>query len=173
MTRIKEKEVNLELRIKTDNMIQRIQTIWLLISAISSGLLIKVGIIDFINKAGHRYFIGFSGISKLNETGHELITRSVPLEIFIILIPLLSVISILCFKSRRSQKILTLIVITFSICLIILVGYYSIFLMNNYNADFVPGIKIFFPLIIPVSAVLAYKGISKDENLINSYDRLR
>jgi hypothetical protein len=173
MMRIKEKEVNLEINTRTDNMIQRIQTIWLLITAFSSGLLIKGGIIDFINKAGQRYFIGFSGISGFNETGHELITRSVPLEILIILIPLLSIITILYFKSRRIQKILTLGVIAFSICVIILVAIYSYILMNKYNAEFVPGIKIFFPLIILASAVLAYRGISKDESLIKSYDRLR
>jgi len=154
-------------------MIQRIQTFWLLISAISSGFLTRGGIIDFINREGQKYFTGFSGISKLNELGHEVIIRSVPLEILIILILLLSVISILSFKSRRIQKIVTLMVIGFSICLIILVSYYSYFLVKNYNAELVPGIKMFFPLIILISVVLAYRGISKDENLVKSYDRLR
>ena len=154
-------------------MIQRIQTVWLLISTISSGLLFKSDIVDFANKAGQRYFIGFSGISRFNETGHDLITRSVPLEILIIIIPLLSVVSILSFKSRRVQKILTQTVIAFSICLIIFIAISSYILMNKYNAEFVPGIKIFFPIIILVSAVLAYRGIWKDENLIKSYDRLR
>ena len=154
-------------------MIQRIQTFWLLISTISSGLLIKGDIVVFTNKAGQRYLIGFSGISGYNETGNELITRSVPLEILIILIPLLSLISILYFKSRRIQKILTLMIIGFSICLIIHVSYYSYLIVRYYNAELIPGIKMFFPLIILVTALLAYRGISKDENLVKSYDRLR
>ena len=154
-------------------MIQRIQTVWLLISTIFSGLLIKGDIADFANKTGQRFFIGFSGISKFNETGNDLITRSIPLKILIILIPLLSVVSILSFKSRRVQKILTQTVITFSICLIIFIAIYSYILINKYNAEFVPEIKIFFPIIILVSAVLANMGIWKDENLIKSYDRLR
>jgi amino acid transporter len=64
-------------------------------------------------------------------------------------------------------------IIGFSICLIILVSYYSYLIVRYYNAELIPGIKMFFPLIILVTALLAYRGISKDENLVKSYDRLR
>lgn len=154
-------------------MIQRIQTIWLLISAISSGFLMTGGIVNFIDKAGQQYFTGFSGIYKLNDSGSDLIAISVPLAAIIILIPVLSVISILLFKSRRIQKVLTLIIITFSLCLIILVTYYSYILMKNYSTELVPGVKIVIPLIILIAAILSYRGISKDDRLVKSYDRLR
>ena len=154
-------------------MIQRIQTMWLLISAISAGFLLKGGIMNFIDKAGHKFYTSFSGIYKLNDSGSDLLTSSVPLAVLIILIPVLSVISILLFKSRRIQKVLTLILITFSLCLIILVIYYSYVLMKNYNAELVPGIKMIIPLIILIALFLAYKGISRDDLLVKSYDRLR
>jgi hypothetical protein len=154
-------------------MIQRIQTIWLLISALCSGLLVKNGIIDYIDISGQKYFTGFSGIIRLNSQGHELIAGSIPLSAIIILIPVLSVVSILLFKSRRFQKIITLIIIAFSLSLIILVIYYSYIVIKNYNAELVPGIKMVLPLIILIAATLAYKGISKDEKLVKSYDRLR
>jgi hypothetical protein len=154
-------------------MIQRIQTIWLLISAISSGFLMTGGIVNFMDKAGQKYFTGFSGIYKLNESGTELITGSVPLATLIIMIPVLSVISILLFKSRRIQKVLTLILITFSLCLIILVTYYSYILIKNYDTELVPGVKMVIPLIILIAAILSYCGISKDDRLVKSYDRLR
>ncbi len=154
-------------------MIQRIQTIWLLISAISSGFLIKGGIVNFIDKTGHKYFTGFSGIYKLNESGQEIVTSSVPLAVLIILIPLLSLISILFFKSRRIQKVLTLILVTLSLCLIILVTYYSYILMKSYDTEFVFGIKMVLPLIILIAVILAYRGISSDDRLVKSYDRLR
>jgi hypothetical protein len=154
-------------------MIQRIQTIWLIISAILSGFLFKGGIINLIDKAGQKYYTGFSGISKLNEAGSEVITRSVPLSALIILIPLLSVITILMFKSRRIQKILSLIIVTFSVCLIILVIYYSSVIMTNYAAELVPGLKMIIPPIILIAGILAFRGISGDDNLVKSYDRLR
>ena len=154
-------------------MIQRIQTIWLLISVISSGFLMKGGIVNFMDKAGQKYFTGFSGIYKLSDSGSDLITSSVPLAAIIIIIPVLSFISILLFKSRPIQKVFTLILITFSLCLIILVTYYSNIIMKNYDTELVPGIKMVIPLIILIAAILSYRGISKDDRLVKSYDRLR
>jgi hypothetical protein len=154
-------------------MIQRIQTIWLLISAISSGFLMKGGITYFTDKAGESYFTGFSGIYKLSGSGHELITTSIPLAALIIAIPLLSVVSIFLFKSRRIQKVVTMVVIAFSLCLIILVIFYSYLIMKNYSAEFVPGVKMVIPLIIMSAAALAYRGITGDDRLVKSYDRLR
>jgi hypothetical protein len=154
-------------------MIQRIQTIWLLVSMISSGFLMKGGIINFISNAGQKYFTGFSGTYKLGGSGNELISGSIPLAALIILIPILSVISILLFKSRRIQKIVTFFVILLSLSLVILVTYYSYVLMKNYNTEIVPGLKMVLPLIILIAAILAYVGISRDDRLVKSYDRLR
>lgn len=154
-------------------MIQRIQSIWLLISAISSGFLMKGGIINFIGEAGEKYFTGFSGIYKLADTGQELIIRSIPLSALIILIPVLSLISIFLFKSRQLQKVLTLVLVTLSLCLIIMVTYYSYILIKNYTAEIVPGIKMLIPLIILIALILAYRGIVRDDRLVKSYDRLR
>ena len=154
-------------------MIQRIQTIWLLISAISSLLLIKGGIINLIDKAGQKYYTGFSGTFKLSTSGPELITGSVSLSALIIIIPVVSVITLLLFKWRRIQKVLALVLVSLSSCLIILIAYYSFILMRNYDSELIPGFKMVLPLIILIASILAYKGISGDNNLIKSYDRLR
>jgi len=154
-------------------MIQRIQTIWLLISALSSGFLMKGGILNFISKTGQKYSTCFSGIYRFNNISKEVITNLLPLAIVIILILLLSVVSMLLFKKRRIQKILTLIVTVFSICLILILAHSSIIFMKNYNTQLVPGIKMFLPIIILVSTIFAYRGISRDEKLIKSYNRLR
>jgi hypothetical protein len=154
-------------------MIQRIQTIWLLISAISSLLLIKGGIINLIDKAGQKYYTGFSGTFKLSTSGPEIITGSVSLSALIIIIPVVSVITLLLFKWRRIQKVLALVLVSLSSCLIILIAYYSFILMRNYDSELIPGFKMVLPLIILIASILAYKGISGDDNLIKSYDRLR
>jgi hypothetical protein len=154
-------------------MIQRIQTIWLLVSAITSGFLMKGGIVYFIGNAGQKYYTGFSGIFKLTDSGQELIKGTIPLSIIIILIPMVSVISILLYKSRRIQKMLALILIAFAICTIGLLTFYSFLLIKNYDTGLVPGIKMFIPVIILIASILAYRGIVKDDRLVKSYDRLR
>jgi hypothetical protein len=154
-------------------MIQRIQTIWLFISAISPLIMVKGGIINLIDRAGQMYNIAFSGTFKLSSSGPELIARSFSLSALIIIIPVISVITIFFYRSRRIQKILSLVIVSFSFCLIILLVYYSILLMRNYGAEIVPGVKMVIPLIILIAGILAYRGISGDDKLIKSYDRLR
>jgi hypothetical protein len=154
-------------------MIQRIQSIWLLISAISSVFLIKGGIINLIDNAGQKYHTAFSGTFKLSSSGPELITGSVSLSALIIIIPVLSIITLLLFKWRRIQKVLSLVIISLSSCLIILLVYYSFILMRNYDSELIPGFKMVLPLIILIAGIFAYKGISGDAKLIKSYDRLR
>ena len=131
------------------------------------------GITNFIGKSGEKFYTGFSGMYKLTDSGHELIFRSALLSALIILIPILSVISILFFKSKRIQKTLVFIGIVISFCLIITVTYYSCILVKNNRAELVPGIKMIIPLIILLAGILAYMGVLKDDRLVKSYDRLR
>lgn len=154
-------------------MIQRIQTIWLLIITILSVFLTKGGIVHFTDKTGQSFYTGFSGVYKVIESGQELLISSIPLAALILLIPLLSVICTLIFKNRRIQKVLTLVLFAFSFCLTILVIYYSLIIVKRYNAELVPGIKMVIPLLIMIFASLGYRGISKDDKLVKSYDRLR
>jgi hypothetical protein len=154
-------------------MIQRIQTLWLILSAVLSGFLMKGGIVNMVDKAGQKYYTGFAGIYKITDSGKELLINSVPLAALIILIPVLSVFCTLIFKTRRIQKIVALIIFAFSSCLTILVTYYSIAIMNKYDAELVPGVRMVIPLLIMITVSLAYTGISKDDRLVKSYDRLR
>jgi hypothetical protein len=154
-------------------MMQRIQTIWLFISAISSGFLMKGGIVNFIDKTGIKYFTGFPGICTQNDTGNEILTKSFPLAALIILIPVLSMAIILLFRLRKIQKVLSLILITFSFCLIILVIYYSYLVMKNYDAEIETGFKMAIPVIILTCSIFANRGIINDDKLVKSYDRLR
>ena len=45
--------------------------------------------------------------------------------------------------------------------------------MKKYGAELEPGLKMVIPLLIMISVTLAYRGISKDDRLVKSYDRLR
>jgi len=154
-------------------MIQRIQTIWLMISAISSGLMLNGGITTFISAGGQKYITGLTGIFKVADSGNVLIKTSASLSAIIILITLISVISILMFKRRRIQKILSLVIFSLSICLLILMVYFSYIILKTYNTQLVPGYKMFLPVIIPIAAIFAYRGISTDDQLLKSYERLR
>ena len=109
----------------------------------------------------------------MTDTGTEIIRSSVPLAALIISIPILSVVTMLLFKFRKVQRVFAFILITLSVCLTILILYYSNIVVNAYEGHIVSGIKMVFPVLIIISAILAVRGISKDEALVKSYDRLR
>lgn len=102
-----------------------------------------------------------------------MIEKLLPLSMFIILIPILSVITILVYKNRKIQLWLALSLIVISAVFIIASIHISFITISKYESRIVPGFKMFLPVIILVLTVLAYKGIRKDDRLIRSYDRLR
>jgi hypothetical protein len=103
----------------------------------------------------------------------ELIEKLLPLSVIIILIPALSLLTILFFKNRKIQLWLALSVIILVVGLIIVSIFYSWFVISKYGAEIMSGFKMAIPVLMLVFAVLAYRGIKKDDRLIKSYDRLR
>jgi hypothetical protein len=155
-------------------MIQRIQSVYLFLTTLLSLLFLKGSFLTFIDNSGSVIQITFKGIIRdTNMSGFELIEKLLPLSVIIILIPVLSIITILLFKNRRIQLRFALSVILL-ICVDILVSiYYSWFVIAKYEAGFIPGFKMIIPLLMLISAVIAYRGIRKDDQLVKSYDRLR
>jgi hypothetical protein len=154
-------------------MIQRIQTLWFLVTALSSGLLIPGSLLHFSGEKGTEYLVGFSGLIKSEAGSQDLVTRLYPMAIIVLIIIALSLISIFLFKKRTIQKILAIVIILLSCILIITLAYSSYKLISDFNVEVVPAVKMAIPIIIPLTAYLAYRGISRDEDLVKSYDRLR
>ena len=141
-------------------MIQRIQTLWLLLAAIFSFLTFKLPF--------------YSGNKPSKEGTHqpENVTLDSASEIFIMV--LASVVIILCFialvmyKKRKQQLNITIVNIIFSIVLVVL---YFLQIQKFTTGNL--ALSSLFTLAVPVFLFLAARGIWKDEKLIKSLDRLR
>jgi Domain of unknown function (DUF4293) len=155
-------------------MIQRIQSLYLLLTTLFSVLFLNGSFLKLIDSEGSRIIVNFTGIYKASgDKGFDLIEKLLPLSVIFILIPVISVLAIFLYRNRKLQFKITLILILVSIVLILISTYYGISIVNSYHASFVPGIKMFIPFLILVFAILAYRGIKKDEALVKSYDRIR
>lgn len=154
-------------------MIQRIQTIWLSVLAVLSLSLIRGGIIQFNQADGTLFTLGFSGIIKDAGGITEVISRSIGLPLTIVLIPVLALATIFLYKKIKLQKTMTLLVIAFALCLLIMTAFYWYTISHKFSGVPVPGIKMAFPPVILVLAIMSYRGMVKDERLLKSYDRLR
>ena len=118
--------------------------------------------------------MNLKGIWLSSGTGNDEMIRSlIPLSGIMILIFLLSMTALFLFKKRKIQLKLVGVIILLITLFIGLMLYHLFWVTGKYQADLVPGYKIFLPLLILVFDILAYRAIKRDENLVRSYDRLR
>ncbi len=138
-------------------MIQRIQTIYL--------LLVSIACIAFI-------FIPFGGM-RTAEGVVEFwsVKKVVPIMIATIVVAIVALASIFLYQNRKNQLKVVMANIVFSVVLIglFIFGLTQHIGFNNY----VFGIGAIIPVFILLFNVLAYGSIKSDENLVKSMDRLR
>lgn len=155
-------------------MIQRIQSVYLFVTTVLSFLFLKGSFLNFIDKSGSVIKLTFIGIVReISATRYELLEKSFPLSLIIILVPVLSAVTIFFFRKRSLQLWLAKFLIFFVAGLIFVTGLYAYLIITNYHAEIVPGVKMIIPVLQLIFSVLAFRGIKKDDNLVKSYDRLR
>lgn len=136
-------------------MIQRIQSVYILISIIFMIIM----------------FLWFPII--LDGEGTAIVQRDEPLVLGLLAgTILLSFVSIFSFKNRKRQMGLN----RFNILLhVILLGVfaYQLLMLSGEITISKKGIGVFIPVVSIVFLVLANKAIKRDENLVKSVDRLR
>ena len=136
-------------------MLQRIQTIYLAIAFIISGILPFVFPLWKIE--GKDFFfmenIAYSSLFGLSTT--------------------LSLLSIISFKKRQQQFVFNRLNMILNLILLALFVYRSLNVSGETALVSEKGIGMFLPIVAIVLLALANKAIKKDEDLVKSVDRLR
>jgi peptidoglycan/LPS O-acetylase OafA/YrhL len=136
-------------------MIQRIQSVWLLIASIVSFLTLKLSF--------------YSGTYLTDNLYHQLNgTESLILMIPTIGLGMLTLITIFLFKNRGTQLWLCIAAIVLDIILVIL---YYMATKNFSRGDY--AFTAVLHAVIIAALLLAAAGINKDEKLIKDSNRLR
>jgi hypothetical protein len=148
-------------------MIQRIQSIWLLLAAITILCLLVVPVmsassnnVQFVLNA-----MGINGTNAVNAVNY-------PLLISVILAGLISLVNIFNFRNRTLQKRVA------SLNILLILG--LSFWLSQLGKQLPGGLEnssmgagLFLPLLAVIFTLLAIRGIKNDEKLIRSADRLR
>lgn len=144
-------------------MIQRIQSIYLLLVSVLSG-----GLVFIFDLWKDKNYQSVDVLTLLE--GLDYLTKSISFVFF--LVALLAFISFLSFKNRKLQLNLNRLNILINLILLGLLAYH---LLNLSGETIVSekGIGSFLPLGSIVFLLLANRAIQKDENLVKSVDRLR
>ena len=137
-------------------MIQRIQTVYLALAFVITGVLPFVFPLWTLNTNQPEYFMG-------NQAYAILFGLSTSL----------SLLSILFYKKRQHQFVIGRLNIILNLILLGLFVYRSLNLSGDTVTVSEKGIGMFLPIIAIVFLVLANKAIKKDEDLVKSVDRLR
>ena len=141
-------------------MIQRIQSVWLLLAALAGFLLYSLPL--------------WKGL--LQDGTEKIFLGSEKLILFIIIIAtsVLALVTLFLFKNRKLQKSLCLLGALFSILIIVLEFLY----VEDFRVatDFKENrwqIGAVLPVVMFILFMMAYGGIRKDEKLVKSLERLR
>ena len=143
-------------------MIQRIQTVYLLLTSIISGVLIFVfNLWKSIEKS-------VFALDLLNSESYLL--KGIP--VLFLVSAILAFVAIFLFKDRKLQFVMGRLTILINLILLGLLIYVSLTLPGE-AAVSEKGIGMFIPILAILLIVLANKAIKKDEDLVKSVDRLR
>ncbi len=145
------------------NMLQRIQTLYLII-----GFLVSICTIAFLPVWRNAEGVDVNFIELLMLDG--LMLKSIP--IIGIVCSILYMVSIFLFKNRNQQIIINRLNM---ICNLYLLGIFVMYVLNLPGESEISekGIGLFMPVVNIVLLFLANKAIAKDEALVKSVDRLR
>jgi hypothetical protein len=139
-------------------MIQRVQSLWLILAAIFAFLSFKLP-----------FYSGSKVADGITQPDVRLDAAS---QIFILILAgaviLLSFIALFLYKNRKRQLTLTIINTILSIALVAVY-----FLQIQKFQTGILSLSCIFTLVIPVFLFLAARGIWRDEKLVKSLDRLR
>ena len=137
-------------------MLQRIQTIYLLLAFVATGVL--------------PFFIPLWTMAD----GKEYVFMQN--QVYVALLALsttLTLVSIVSYKKRQNQFVMGRLNIILNLILLGLFVYRSLNVSGETPAVSEKGIGMFLPIVAIVLLVLANKAIKKDEDLVKSVDRLR
>jgi cytochrome bd-type quinol oxidase subunit 2 len=136
-------------------MLQRIQTVYLLICFVISGVL--------------PLFVSlFPNVTKKE----ELFTHAILFSILFGLSALLAVVSIFSYKKRKNQFVINRLNMILNFIIIGLLVYHSLSLSGEAKVS-EKGIGMLLPIFSIVFLALANRAIKRDEDLVKSVDRIR
>lgn len=155
-------------------MIQRIQTVYLLLVVLLSGVTLFSVQAGFVgNTDAAQYVLNFKGIFKVIENAEVFVQNVWALTAMSVLSPVIALLTIFLYKKRFLQIRLLIVNV------VLLAGYYGLLFIYLWQAGKVLDAKWYlemvsaFPLVSIVLTVLAIRAIGKDEALIKSLNRLR
>lgn len=154
-------------------MLQRIQTVYLLLASIAIGLLFFFPVTELLVNKSFLFLFRYRGLYELKGGAEILSVSSIPLAILLSINLLIAIISIFLFKNRALQMRLCVINIILLLGAVGVIYFYIAIAFSKFLAVVHYTVFAFMPIIAAILTYLAFRGIRKDELLVRSVDRIR
>jgi hypothetical protein len=152
-------------------MIQRIQTVYLLIASLLLGFMVQQPIASFIIDDKVYNLMSYKFVAEAD--AKDVIFYNYPLMVLIVVASILAFVTIFFFKKRRLQMRLTIFNILITIGIYPMIYYYYLQASAIKKLEFVFNYPVLFPLFAIIFLLLAFMGIRRDELVIQSLNRIR
>lgn len=147
-------------------MIQRIQSVYILIATVLTGLLFLLPFAE-IAKDGAIYLFNFKGVL----LDGVVKTNGLVVPVLLVMIIALNVQAVFSYSNRGKQIKLVWGALLMLVVLLVAFVYFTYLSFSGAQIGFKPGAVL--PLIAIILDYLAIRAIDKDEALIRSIDRIR
>jgi hypothetical protein len=148
-----------------ETMIQRIQTLYLLGATVLIALCFFLPLAALVSKIGQVDTLTLNNLAK--GTVGKVIAFLAGLTVG------MAFVSIFLYKRRKQQMVMCLILVALFIIINILTVVQIGQLKQTLGMMATYKLPLIFPLLSAVLSYLSYRGIKKDDELVQSYDRLR
>jgi hypothetical protein len=155
-------------------MLQRIQTVYLLIVTILTGLMLFLPLAEILNDGGDVLTMYSYGLVNQASDKSGVIYSTLPMAIMIAIIFTISAISIFLYKNRIRQMRFCVFNILLMVGLLGLILFYYLSVKKDIGVSHHTfRLPVVLPIINIVLTFQAFRGIRRDELLVRSYERLR
>lgn len=150
-------------------MVQRIQSIYLLLAGILTSIMLYANLITFTEQEREIYM----GAFQLTDNQATDPSSIVPLGGLIAISSLVSFLTVSMYKKRMLQLRMCRYNMILMIGIVALMAFYSYKIISQIDAILSVGFGAIMPLVALILTFLAFRAIRKDEILVKSYDRIR
>lgn len=152
-------------------MIQRIQTLFFLLSAVASGLMLFNPLLA-IELQDSASAILFADAVKYAGSG-KVVVQALPLLALVAIITLISVATIFLFKKRMLQMRLTVYNLILMLGLIVLGYYYARQGVKETGGTLQLTYYTIMPVIAFILSILGWRGVRRDYLMLKAVERIR
>ena len=156
-------------------MIQRVQSVYLLLITILMSIFVFAPYAQIVADGSQTIEFYSFAVRKTFDTGStEIIIRTLPLILLIIIAGATAFLDIFLFRKRIFQIRICILISILLIAQLILIYIHYTHIRHEFSSvGSMLKLPVIFPVISIILVFMAYRGIKHDEIIVNSYNRIR